>query len=112
MNTQPALAQTLCTSALLEITFRLGAPGAPYPNMEELVAEMDYTLAHDTISGHEIRSQDGDTGQIVVAVTLHHEVDEEGAQEIASGLDYAFINSDTALCMESEMLDVDFPAFV
>ena len=112
MSVLPMPAETACTSSMLEITFRLGEPGAPYPNMEEVVAEMDYYVAHDAISGFEITREDADTGQLVVAVTLHQEVGEEGAQEIASDLDYAFINADTALRMESEMLDVEFPAFV
>jgi len=96
-------------SSLLEITFRMGALGEPMANMDEVVEAMDYSLTHDAIEGTEIIASNVETARITVAVRLHHEVDEKGAQQIGEELDYQFSCPETRAPYEAELLDVVFP---
>lgn len=96
----------------LHLTFKVNVPAVAETDFAPLIEEADYTVSHDLIDGNEIISQDADSCRIVVVATLHHSVTEQGAQDIAAELHHVFQSADGSLQYESELVEVEFPAWV
>jgi len=99
-------------SSVLHLTFQITVPEPVAEDFETLINEADYTVSHDLIEGTEITEVDESSQRVIVTATLHHTVTEQGAQEIAHGLHHLFQAADASLQYASELVDVDFPAWV
>ena len=90
-------------TSIVELVFSAHSKAEDF-DLHAFIAECDYYVTHPMVANHEIREV-GDN-EVTVAVTLHHELDDVGLQELAADLDYGFRCPETGESLSTELIDV------